>query len=127
MLLHVPEGHKVCLPPEILTVARSSKRGLLLEVTSGQGKPYALLLKRNGSKLEAIHRCFAMDKGAACKHLSSAIYLAEKWLNTKLPRDIEVANRWLEDSESIAGEDLTPLLFGRKGVFATLTERGPAT
>lgn len=117
----VPREGKVCIPNEILTIARSAKRGLLLEVKSGNGKPYALLL-RNGSNgsLEAIHRCYASEKGIACKHLRSAILFTEKWLNVKLPRDVVVSNRWLEKDESVAKEDLTPLLLNKKGVFKTL-------
>ena len=117
----VPREGKVCIPNEILTIARSAKRGLLLEVKSGNGKPYALLL-RNGSNgsLEAIHKCYASEKGIACKHLRSAILFTEKWLNVKLPRDVVVSNRWLEKDESVAKEDLTPLLLNKKGVFNTL-------
>lgn len=112
---------KVCVPNEILTIARSAKRGLLLEVKSGNGKPYALLL-RNGSNgsLEAIHKCYASEKGIACKHLRSAILFTEKWLDAKLPRDVIVSARWLDKSESVAKEDLTPLLLNKKGIFKTL-------
>lgn len=119
--INVSEGGKVCIPGEILTIARSAKRGLLLEVKSGKGKPYALLL-RNGSNgsLEAIHKCYASEKGIACKHLRSSIYYTERWLNVKLPRDVVVSNRWLDEDESVAKEDLTPMLLNKKGVFKTL-------
>ncbi len=122
----VSKGGKVCTPQEILTVARSAKRGLLLEVNSGNGKPYALLL-RNGSNgsLEAIHKCFAIEEGKACKHLRSAILLTEKWLNVQLPRDVVVSNRWLDKDkgETVAKEDLTPILLNKKGLFKTLELR----
>jgi len=120
-LITVPREGKVCLPQEILTVARSAKRGLLLEVISDSGKPYPLLLRSNGNgSLDAIHRCLAVREGLSCKHLRTAISLAERWLNLSLPRDIRVEDRWLDDTESIAAEDLTPLLLGKRGVFGTV-------
>lgn len=120
--MYVPKEGRVCLPHEILTVARSSQRGLLVEVKSDVGKPYALLL-RNGSNgtLEAIHKCYAIAEGKACKHLRTAIYLAEKWLGNKLSRHVVVENRWLEKNESVSKEDLTPLLLGKKGAFKSIS------
>ena len=120
----VSRGGKVCSPREILTIARSSQRGLLLEVVSDNGKPYALLLRsdlKNKGKLQAIHKCYAVEKKIACKHLRSAIYYTEKWLGMKLPRNVETSLRWLDKSELIASEDLTPRLLNKKGRFETIT------
>ncbi len=116
----VSEG-KVCLPSEILTIAQSAKRGLLLEVKSEKGKAYSLLL-RNGkdNTLQAIHKCFAVTENKPCKHLRSAIMLTEKWLNTKLPREVLVDNRWLTKEESVAIKDLTPSLMDKPGEFKTI-------
>lgn len=120
-MITVSTGGKLCTPREVLTIAQSADRGLLLEVVSDSGKPYALLLKsgQNGS-LQAVHKCFAVEKGMACKHLRSAIYFAERWLNVKLPRSVDVELRWLDSKELVAKEDLTPRLLGKKGGFKTI-------
>ncbi len=121
LLIKVDYG-KVCLPREIITVARSAKRGLLLEIVSEENKPYALLLKNgDDSFLYAIHKCYATSKGLPCKHLRTAIALSERWLNTKLPRDVNVSPRWLKDRELVAAEDLTCLLLNKQGKFKTIT------
>ena len=120
----VSVGGKVCSPREVLTIARSAQRGLLLEVVSDNGKPYALLLRsdlENKGNLQAIHKCFAVEKNVACKHLRSAIYFTEQWLGVKLPRKVETSLRWLDESELIATEDLTPKLLNREGKFETIT------
>lgn len=125
MIIIVPPEGRACLPQEILTIARSDKRGLLLEVISGEGNPYALLLRnsRTNAHLEAVHKCYAVSEGIACKHLRSAIYFAEKWLNRKLPRKVEIEIRWLNNNEKIAAEDLTPLFLNREGIFKTIKRR----
>lgn len=120
-MITVSPGGKICTPKEVLTIARSAQRGLLLEVVSDNGKPYTLLLRsgKNGA-LEAVHKCYAVEKNLACKHLRSAIFFTERWLDTKLPRKVDVSLRWLEKSELIASEDLTPMLLGREGKFKTI-------
>lgn len=123
-MITVSAAGKVCTPREVLTIARSAQRGLLLEVESDSGKPYALLLRSGkGSTLQAIHKCYAVQEGMACKHLRSAIYYSEQWLGIRLPRNVIVSLRWLENSELVALEDLTPKLLGRKGEFKTITLR----
>jgi len=120
--INIPPGGKVCLPQKILTVARSAKRGLLLEVISEQNKPYPLLLRSNedNSSLYAVHKCFAVEKEKPCRHLRTGVYLAERWLNKALPWTIEVEVRWLKDEELIAKEDLTPILLNKPGQFKTI-------
>lgn len=118
--MEVTVGGKICPSKEILTVARSARRGLLLEVLSDQGKPYALLLQSKEDGLRAVHKCYAVERGVACRHLRTAINLAEKWLKTSLPREIEVEVRWLTGEEEIACEDLTPLLLKKQGLFRSI-------
>lgn len=122
-MLFVAKGGKLCLPREILTVAQSAHRGLLLEVMSDQGNPYALLLKSgSGDYLHAVHKCYAVENGMACKHLRTAIYFAEQWLRTALPRRVQVELRWLNEAELIVSVDLTPRLLGKQGQFITLKQ-----
>lgn len=124
MLITVSERGKICTPREILTIARCLPRGLLLEVESDQGNPYALLLRsKSKNSLEAVHLCYAVEKGMACKHLRTALFFSEQWLNAKLPRNIEVNLRWLTNEEMWASEDLTPRLLGKEGKFVTLKRR----
>jgi len=56
----------------------------------------------------------------ACKHLRSAILLAEKWLGRSLPNAVEVDKRWLTEEEMFAIKDLTPQLLQKKGGFTKI-------
>lgn len=125
-MIQVSREGKVCLPREILTIARSSRRGMLLEVVSGDGKPYALLVRhhKSNTRLLAIHKCYAVSKQMACKHIRSALIYAERWLGRTLPNEFEVDVRWLDKKELTATEDLTPLLLNREGVFKTIKLKG---
>gem|GEM_PF-6761868 len=87
---------------------------------SDQKKINPLLLRSSNGCLEAVHICHAVNKGMACKHLRSAILLAEKWLGRSLPNAVEVDKRWLTEEEMFAIKDLTPQLLQKKGGFTKI-------
>lgn len=131
MKLWMPEEGKACLPREILTIALSSQRGLLIEFLSAQDKPYPSLIrsKENAPDIvEFVHNCYYIDEFKKngknkpknlCKHGVTAALTASSYINREV-NSLFVVPRWLSKDERVAIKDLTPRFYGRPGEFRSI-------